>query len=45
MTMRASADRRFVDRMLHQKTFYGGRIVLGANMRAMTAVNISNRRR
>jgi hypothetical protein len=40
--MRASADERIVDRVLHQKTFYGR---LGANMRAITAVNISNRRR
>src|SRR3984893_16233089 len=45
MTMRASADGRIVDQVLHQKTFYGRRILLGANMRAMTAVNISNRRR
>ena len=44
MTIRASADRRIVDRVLHRKTFYGRRILLGANMRAMTAVNISNRR-
>ena len=43
--MRASADGRIVDRVLHQKTFYGRRILLGANMRAMTAVNISNRSR
>jgi hypothetical protein len=38
MTMRASADGRIVDRVLHQKTFYGRRILLGAKMRAMTAV-------